>query len=106
VLGNLLSAFSVIGFLINSDAFKNWLEKIVYNLPNCPKLYVWEVEREQYINCFTSMTWETNSLPILTIDNFVTKITDFNNFNLLTILIFLFVISFVVRNSIYLIKNR
>ena len=102
VLGNLLSAFSVIGFLINSDAFKNWLEKIVYNLPNCPKLYVWEVEREQYINCFTSMTWETNSLPILTIDNFVTKITDFNNFNLLTILIFLFVISFVVRNSIYL----
>lgn len=106
VFGNLLSVFSVIGFLINSDAFKNWLEKIVYNLPNCPRLYVWEVEREQYINCFSSMTWETNSLPILTLDNFVTKISDFNNFNLLTALLFVFAISFMIKNAIYLINNR
>ena len=106
VLGNLLSSFSVLGFLINSDAFKNWLEKIIYNLPNCPKLYVWEIERVQYIQCFKSMTWETNSLPFLTLNNFANKVFDINNFNLLSVLLIIFVISFVVRNLIYLIKNR
>jgi hypothetical protein len=106
VAGNLLSTFSVVGFLINSDAFKNWLENVIFNLPSCPKLYVWEVERTQYIKCFTSMTWENDSLPKLTLINYFSKLIDLSNFNLVTVLVIVLTFSLIARNMIYLFKNH
>jgi len=86
-----LSSVALIGFLINSDAFRNWLNNVIFKTDVCPKLYIWEIEREPYINCFINMSWNLNSLTFLTIKSylkFLSQITNSISFYTFPILIF------------------
>jgi hypothetical protein len=92
-----LSSVALIGFLINPDSFKNWLSNVIFKTDVCPKLFIWEIERESYINCFINMSWNLNSLTFLTIKNylkFLYQIT--NSINIYTFPILIFTLSFIL----------
>lgn len=92
-----LSSVALIGFLINPDSFKNWLSRVIFKTDVCPQLFIWEIERESYINCFINMSWNLNSLTFLTIKNylkFLYQIT--NSFSVYTIPILIFTLSFIL----------
>jgi uncharacterized membrane protein len=92
-----LSSVALIGFLINPDSFKNWLSNVIFKTDVCPKLFIWEIERESYINCFINMSWNQNSLTFLTIKNylkFLYQIT--NSINIYTFPILIFTLSFIL----------
>ena len=92
-----LSSVALIGFLINSDAFRIWLNNVIFKTDVCPKLYIWEIERESYINCFINMSWNLNSLTFLTIKSylkFLSQIT--NSISIYTFPILIFNLSFVL----------
>ena len=92
-----LSSVALIGFLINPDSFKNWLSRVIFKTDVCPQLFIWEIERESYINCFINMSWNLNSLTFLTIKNylkFLYQIT--NSFSVYTLPILIFTLSFIL----------
>lgn len=92
-----LSSVALIGFLINPDSFKNWLSRVIFKTDVCPQLFIWEIERESYINCFIHMSWNLNSLTFLTIKNylkFLYQIT--NSFSVYTFPILIFTLSFIL----------
>ena len=92
-----LSSVALIGFLINPDSFKNWLSRVIFKTDVCPQLFIWEIERESYINCFINMSWNLNSLTFLTIKNylkFLYQIT--NSFSVYTFPILIFTLSFIL----------
>ena len=63
----------------------------------CPQLFIWEIERASYINCFINMSWNLNSLTFLTIKNylkFLYQIT--NSFSAYTLPILIFTLSFIL----------
>ena len=98
-IGSFLSILNVLGFLKNSESFKIWLESVIYFSPNCPKLFVWEIERIQYIKCFTSMTWELNSLNLITIKSYFMSVLEFN---LNSIILILILFLSIVRNVLFI----
>lgn len=92
-----LSSAALIGFFIKSDSFRNWLTNVIFKTEACPRLFIWEIERESYINCFINMTWNPNSLTFLTIKNylkFLYQIT--NSINIYTFPILIFNLSFIL----------
>jgi hypothetical protein len=90
-----LASISLIGFLINSDSYPNWINSVILKSDACPKLPYWDTDREAFITCFINMTWNPNSLSILTIKNyfkFLFEIT--NSINIYTLPILIFTLSF------------
>ncbi len=92
-----LSSVALIGFLINSDAFRSWLNNVIFKTDVCPKLYDWEIEREPYINCFINMSWNLNSLTFITIKSYIKFISQItNSISIYTFPILIFTLSFIL----------
>jgi len=97
LLFSYLSSSALIGFLINSDAFRIWLTNVIFKVDVCPRLFIWEIEREQYINCFLNMSWNLNSLTFLTIKNYFNFLYQISNsINLYTFPVLMFTLSFIL----------
>jgi hypothetical protein len=90
-----LASISLIGFLINSDSYPNWINNVILKSEACPKLPNWETDRQDYIPCVINMTWNPNSLSILTIKNYLKFLFEMiNSFNIFTFPILIFTFSF------------
>jgi hypothetical protein len=97
LLFSYLSSSALIGFLINSDAFRIWLTNVIFKVDVCPRLFIWEIEREPYINCFLNMSWNLNSLTFLTIKNYFNFLYQISNsINLYTFPVLMFTLSFIL----------
>jgi hypothetical protein len=97
LLFSFLSSSALIGFLINSDAFRIWLTNVIFKVDVCPRLFIWEIEREPYINCFLNMSWNLNSLTFLTIKNYFNFLYQISNsINLYTFPVLMFTLSFIL----------
>ena len=97
LLFSYLSSSALIGFLINSDAFRFWLTNVIFKADVCPRLFDWGTEREPYINCFLNMSWNLNSLPFLTIKNYFNFLYQISNLiNLYTLPVLIFTLSFIL----------
>jgi hypothetical protein len=90
-----LASISLIGFLINSDSYPNWINNVILKSEACPKLPYWEKDREDFITCFINMTWNPNSLSILTIKNYLKFLLEITtSINIFTLPILIFTLSF------------
>jgi hypothetical protein len=90
-----LASISLVGFLINYDSYFNWLNKVILNSDACPKLLYWDTDREAFITCFINMTWNPNSLSILTIKNYLKFLLEITtSINIFTLPILIFTLSF------------
>jgi hypothetical protein len=97
LLFSYLSSSALIGFLINSDAFRIWLTNVIFKVDVCPRLFIWEIEREPYITCFLNMSWNLNSLTFLTIKNYFNFLYQISNsINLYTFPVLMFTLSFIL----------
>jgi hypothetical protein len=63
------ASISLVGFLIFSDVFRQWLAEVVLKTEPCPEIFIWESQRELYTKCFIDMSWNLNSIPVLSIKN-------------------------------------
>jgi hypothetical protein len=104
-----LASISLIGFLINSDSYPNWINSVILKSDSCPKLPIWETDREAFITCFINMTWNPNSLSILTIKNYLKFLFEVTtSINIFTLPILIFTFSFIAYffNSVKMYDNE
>jgi hypothetical protein len=68
-ISTFFASISLVGFLIYSDVFRQWLAEVVLKTEPCPEIFIWESQRELYTKCFIDMSWNLNSIPVLSIKN-------------------------------------
>jgi hypothetical protein len=101
-----VSAFSLVGFLINNDAFRIWMDNTILQTAACPELFKYEVDREPFINCFIEMSWTIDSLPVYTFISFFRSLeTNIMSFSSFTFPILILLIS-LITYALTLIKQN
>jgi hypothetical protein len=97
-LFTVISAFSLVGFLIDNDAFRIWVDSTILQTTACPELIRYELNREAYITCFIEMSWTIDSLPVYTFISFFrsleTSIMSFSSFTLPILILLISLITY------------
>ena len=101
-----LSSLSLLGFLVNSDVFRQWLTEVIFKTKACPELYIWETQPDLYSQCFIEMSWNLNSLPVLSIKNLLNfMVNNFQSNGLQVLLSFIFILSLIGYLKRFLFNN-
>jgi hypothetical protein len=100
-ISTFFASISLVGFLIFSDVFRQWLAAVVLKTEPCPEIFIWESQRELYTKCFMDMSWNLNSIPVLSIKNLLNLILSGLESNALLGILSLF---FILSLSGYLFK--
>jgi hypothetical protein len=93
-ISTFFASVSLVGFLIFSDVFRQWLAEVVLKTEPCPEIFIWESQKELYTKCFIDMSWNLNSIPVLSIKNLLNLLlSGFENNVLLGYLSLVFMLS-------------
>ena len=93
-ISTFFASISLVGFLIFSDVFRQWLAEVVLKTELCPEIFIWESQRELYSKCFLEMSWNPNSIPVLSIKNLLNfSLSGLENNVILSLLTLVFILS-------------